>query len=83
MLVVAAFGSWHKTGPVFFVFVFLGFYLFIHERQREVETQAEGEAGSLWGPHAGLDPRTPGSHPGPKADTQLLSPPHASHEAVL
>ena len=25
------------------------FYLFIHERHREAETQAEGEAGSLWG----------------------------------
>ena len=30
---------------------FLKDYLFIHERhtQREAETQAEGEAGSLWG----------------------------------
>ena len=32
--------------------------------QREAETQAEGEAGSLWGePDVGLDPRTPGSCP--------------------
>ena len=36
------------------------FYLFIHERQGEAETQAEGEAGSLE-PDAGLDLRTPGS----------------------
>ena len=35
---------------------------------RETETQADGEAGSLWRPDAGLDPRTPGSRPGPKAD---------------
>ena len=26
-------------------------------------------------PDVGLDPRTPGSHPGPKADAQLLSYP--------
>ena len=29
--------------------------------QREVETQAEGEAVSLRGANVGLDPRTPGS----------------------
>ena len=29
----------------------------------------------------GLDPRTPGSHPGPKADTQLLSHPGVPREA--
>ena len=40
--------------------------------EREAETQAEGEAGSRE-PDAGLDPRTPGSHPEPKADTQPLS----------
>ena len=28
---------------------FKGFYLFIHERHKEAETQAEGEAGSLKG----------------------------------
>uniref|UniRef100_A0A8C0KK28 Ecotropic viral integration site 5 n=1 Tax=Canis lupus dingo TaxID=286419 RepID=A0A8C0KK28_CANLU len=33
-----------KSLPFFF---FLRFYLFIHERQREAETQAEGEAGSM------------------------------------
>ena len=41
------------------------------EREREAETQAEGEADSLRGaPDAGLDPRTPGSHPELKADAQ-------------
>ena len=34
-----------------FVFVFLGFYLLIHESGRK--TQAEGEAGSLWGAGCG------------------------------
>ena len=37
------------------------------EREREAETQAEGEAGSMQEPDMGLDPGTPGSCPGPKA----------------
>ena len=45
------------------------------EREREAETQAEGEAGSLQEPDVGLHPRTPGSHPGPKAGTKPLSHP--------
>ena len=43
----------------------------MREREREAETQAEGEAGST--PDVGLDPRTPGSSPGPKAGTKQLS----------
>ena len=37
--------------------------LFIHERhrEREAETQAEGEAGSMQKPDVGLDPETEGS----------------------
>ena len=31
------------------------------EREREAETQAEGEAGSLWESDAGLDLRIPAS----------------------
>ena len=51
---------------------FLRFYLLlIHEKEREAETQAEGEAGSM----LGLDPGTPGSCPGPKADAEPLSHP--------
>ena len=47
---------------------FLRFYLFIHEGHREREKQAPcGE------PDAGLDPRTLGSWPEPKADAQPLS----------
>ena len=38
------------------------------QREREAEPQAEGEAGSMRVPDAGLDPRTPGSRPGPKAE---------------
>ena len=43
------------------------------EREREAETQAEGEAAPRREPNVGLDPRTLGSRPGPKADAQLLS----------
>ena len=44
------------------------FYLFIHERdlEREAETQAEGEAGSMQGPDVGLDPGSLGSRPRPR-----------------
>ena len=62
---------------VSFVSSFLRFYLFIHERQREIEaeTQAEGEAGSMQKPDMGLNPGTPGSHPGLKAGAKPLSHP--------
>ena len=39
----------------------------MRDTEREAETQAKGEAGSIW------DPRTPGSRPEPKADAQPLS----------
>ena len=47
----------------------------MRETERETETQAKGEAGSLQEPDAGLDPRSPGSHPGPKADAPPGEPP--------
>ena len=40
------------------------------ERQREKQAPCRE-------PYAGLDPRTPGSHPEPKADAQPLSHPGA------
>ena len=42
----------------------------MRDTEREAEIQAEEEAGSLRGVDAGLDPRTPGSRPEPKADAQ-------------
>ena len=45
----------------FILFYFKDFiYLFMRdtEREREAETQAEGEAGSMQEPDVGLDPRT-------------------------
>ena len=44
------------------------------QREREVERQREKQA-SRREPDVGLDPRTPGSHPGPKAGAKLLSHP--------
>ena len=49
----------------------------MRDTEREVEPQAEAEAGSLQGPDAGLNPRTPGSRPEPNTDTQPLSHPSA------
>ena len=45
------------------------------DTQREAETQAEEEAGSPQGAQLGLDLRTLGSRPKPKADAQPLSHP--------
>ena len=44
-------------------------------RERKAETQAEGEAGSCREWDVGLDPGSPGSGPGQKAGTKLLSHP--------
>ena len=41
------------------------------QREREAETQAERTAGSM--PDMGLNPGTPGSHPGLKAGAKPLS----------
>ena len=46
------------------------------EREREAETQAEGEAGSMHRePDVRFDPRSPGLRPGPKAGAKLLRHP--------
>ena len=55
-------------------FFFFIFYLFIHERQREREREREGarhkereKQAPCREPNVGLDPGTPGSHPGHKS----------------
>ena len=64
-------GTWK-----FLILIFKDFiYLFMRDTEREAETQAEGEAGRE--PDEGLDPRTPGSCPEPKANAQPLSHPGA------
>ena len=60
---------------VLFYFLFF-LFMIVTEREREAETQAEGEAGSMHGePDVGLDPRSPGSRPGPKAGAKPLRHP--------
>ena len=44
------------------------------ERDREAETQVEGEQAPCREPDVGLDPGSPESGPGWKADAQPLSP---------
>ena len=60
------------------LFFFLRFFKkIIHERERQRHRQKEKQA-PFGEPDAGLNPRTPGSGPEPKADAQLLS-----HQASL
>ena len=50
--------------------------MIVTEREREAETQAEGEAGSMHlEPDVGFDPGSPGSRPGPKAGAKPLRHP--------
>ena len=50
--------------------------MIVTEREREAETQAEGDAGSMHRePDVGLDPGSPGSRPGPKAGAKPLRHP--------
>ena len=47
--------------------------MIVTEREREAETQAEGEAGSMHRePDVGFDPGSPGSRPGPKAGAKKI-----------
>ena len=47
----------------------------MRDTQREAETQAEGEAGSMQGARCGTRFQIPESPPEPKADAQPLSHP--------
>ena len=50
--------------------------MIVTQREREAETQAEGEAGSMHRePDVGFDPGSPGLHPGPKAGAKPLHHP--------
>ena len=53
--------------------------MIVTQREREAETQAEGEAGSMhWEPNVGFDPGSPESRPGPKAGAKPLRHPGIS-----
>ena len=73
--------SWETRKVSFFFFlIFFLIFLFIYDRhtvrEREAETQAEGEAGSMHRePDVGLDPGSPGLRPGPKAGAKPLRHP--------
>ena len=60
-------------------YIFLRFCLFIHERHRERRRRPRQREKQppCREPDMGLDPRTPGSQPEPKADAQPLSHPGA------
>ena len=50
--------------------------MIVTHREREAETQAEGEAGSMHRePDVGFHPGSPGSRPGPKAGAKPLHHP--------
>ena len=57
-------------------FFFLRFYLFIHEthRERGRDNRQREKQAPCRGLDTGLEPGSPGSRPGPKADAQPLSP---------
>ena len=64
----------HLNHFIFFIFLNI---LFIYDREREAETQLrqrERQA-PCWEPNVGLGPGAPGSRPGPKTGTKLLSHP--------
>ena len=53
------------------------------QREREAETHLEEEQAPRKEPNVGLDPGTPGSRPGPKAGTKLLSHPGIPKKLLL
>ena len=50
-------------------------YSFMRDMERGRDTGQREKQAPCGEPDVGLDPRTPGSHPGPKADAQPLSHP--------
>ena len=57
--------------------LFLKDFIYLFMRDREAKTQAEEKQAPCREADTRLDPRTPGSHPVPKAETQPLSHPGA------
>ena len=65
-------------------YYFLKILLFIHQRHRERQRQRQREKQApCREPDVGLDPRTSGSWPEPKADAQPLSHPGLPHKLFL
>ena len=58
--------------------------MIVTQREREAETQAEGEAGSMHRePDVGFDPGSPGSRPGPKTGAKPLRHPGIPHLLIF
>ena len=58
--------------------------MIVTHTEREAETQAEGEAGSMHRePDVGFDPGSPGSRPGPKSGAKPLCHPGTHFSAFL
>ena len=54
----------------------------MRDTEREAETKAEGEAGSMQGAGCGTHPRTPGSQPDPEVMSEWLSEPKADTQPL-
>ena len=59
-----------RTFFYLFVLFFKDFFIHDRQRERETETQAEEEEAPCQEPHTGLEPKSPGSHLGPKTGTK-------------
>ena len=68
-----------------YLFYFLSIYLFIHERhtQREAETQAEGEAGSMQGLQGGTRSQDSRIMPWAEVGANLLSHPGCPYSPIF
>ena len=70
------YGYWFVIRIIFYFILFILFYfkiLFIHDREREAETQAEGEAGSMQEAWCGTRSRVPRITPQAKGGAKPLS----------
>ena len=74
-----------KSKMVLFFFFKDFIYLFMRdtEKEREAETWQREKHVPCREPDARLDPRTPGSYPGPKAGAKPLSHPGSPSKMVL
>ena len=58
--------------------------MIITQREREAETQAEGEAGSMhWEPNVGFDPESSGSCPGQRQAPNHCTTQRSPNESLL
>ena len=64
-------------------FFFLRFYLFMRDTEKETETQAEGEVGSLRGARRGTQSQDPGITPWAKGRRSTAEPPRGPCKLAL